>query len=113
MLEATCQRAEDILLDRRVFILSDAQWQTFLAALDAPAHRAAEKPLEHTRSLGRMTPAPDPKEPLQPPAKLSAQNNVEDFCSGVEVLEIGSNSVSYKMRSPALLALTWFVSAIG
>ena len=34
-----------------------------------------------------MTPAPKPEETLQPPVKLSAQNNVEDFCSGVEVLD--------------------------
>ena len=52
MLEAACQRAEDILLDRRVFILSDAQWQTFLAALDAPA-----QPNERLKNL-LITPAP-------------------------------------------------------
>jgi uncharacterized protein (DUF1778 family) len=37
MLEAACQKAEDVLLDRRVFILPDDQWQAFLAILDAPA----------------------------------------------------------------------------
>jgi uncharacterized protein (DUF1778 family) len=37
MLEAACQKAEDVLLDRRVFCLPDDQWQAFLAVLDAPA----------------------------------------------------------------------------
>ena len=36
MLEAACQKAEDVLLDRRVFVLPDEQWQAFLAVLDAP-----------------------------------------------------------------------------
>ncbi|MGI0489786.1 DUF1778 domain-containing protein [Pantanalinema rosaneae CENA516] len=36
MLEAACQKAEDVLLDRRVFSLSNQQWQAFLKALDAP-----------------------------------------------------------------------------
>ena len=36
MLEAACQKAEDILLDRRVFVLPEDQWQAFLALLDAP-----------------------------------------------------------------------------
>lgn len=46
MLEAACQKAEDILLDRRVFALPDEQWQTFLAILDAPA-----QPNDKLRSL--------------------------------------------------------------
>lgn len=36
MLEAACQKAEDILLDRRTFHLSPEQWDEFLSVLDAP-----------------------------------------------------------------------------
>jgi uncharacterized protein (DUF1778 family) len=36
MLEAACQKAKDVLLDRRVFVLPEEQWQVFLAVLDAP-----------------------------------------------------------------------------
>ncbi len=36
MLEAAGQRAEDILLDRRIFSLSEEQWAAFFAVLDAP-----------------------------------------------------------------------------
>lgn len=37
ILEAACQKAEDILLDRRMFALPSDKWEEFLAALDAPA----------------------------------------------------------------------------
>jgi uncharacterized protein (DUF1778 family) len=36
MLEASCQRAQEVLLDQRLFVLSDEKWQEFLAILDAP-----------------------------------------------------------------------------
>lgn len=36
MLEAACQRAEDILLDQQHFFVDEKQWEDFLAALDAP-----------------------------------------------------------------------------
>lgn len=36
MLEAACQKAENILLERRVFHLSPEQWDEFLSVLDAP-----------------------------------------------------------------------------
>ncbi len=35
MLDATCREAQDILLDQRLFILDDEQYDAFLAALDA------------------------------------------------------------------------------
>ena len=46
MLEAACQKAEDVLLDRRVFVLPDDQWQAFLEILDAPT-----QPNDKLRSL--------------------------------------------------------------
>lgn len=52
MLEAACQKAEDVLLDRRVFPLDDGKWQDFLNALDAPV-----QPNHKLRSL-LNTPAP-------------------------------------------------------
>lgn len=36
MLDAACREAQDILLDQRLFILDDEQYDAFLAALDAP-----------------------------------------------------------------------------
>jgi uncharacterized protein (DUF1778 family) len=36
MLEAACQRAENILLDRQNFSLTSEQWNQFLSVLDAP-----------------------------------------------------------------------------
>jgi len=36
ILDAACQKAEDILLDKRVFDLSDEQWDKFLEVLDSP-----------------------------------------------------------------------------
>ncbi|EAA4084354.1 DUF1778 domain-containing protein [Salmonella enterica subsp. salamae] len=36
VLEAACREAQDILLDRRLFILDDKQYDAFLAELDAP-----------------------------------------------------------------------------
>lgn len=36
MLEAACQKAEDVLFDQRTFALSQEQWDEFLDALDAP-----------------------------------------------------------------------------
>ena len=36
MLDAACQEAESILLDRRYFILSDAEFKRFTAMLDKP-----------------------------------------------------------------------------
>jgi uncharacterized protein (DUF1778 family) len=41
--ESALSRAEEVLTDRRTFVLSKAKWSEFLAALDAP-----------TRSLPRM-----------------------------------------------------------
>ncbi|ECA0362723.1 DUF1778 domain-containing protein [Salmonella enterica subsp. enterica serovar Tchad] len=36
VLEAACREAQDILLDQRLFILDDKQYDAFLAELDAP-----------------------------------------------------------------------------
>lgn len=36
MLEVTCREAQDILLDQRLFVLNDEQYDAFLAELDAP-----------------------------------------------------------------------------
>jgi uncharacterized protein (DUF1778 family) len=36
MLEAACREAEDVLLDRRVFVLDEEAWQRFNALLDEP-----------------------------------------------------------------------------
>jgi len=46
MLEAACQKAEDILLDRRVFALPADKWEEFLSVLDAPS-----QPNEKLRNL--------------------------------------------------------------
>ena len=37
ILDAVTREAENTLLDQRVFRLDDAQWRTFIDALDAPA----------------------------------------------------------------------------
>lgn len=37
MLDAACREAQDILLDQRLFILDDEQYDAFLAATDAPS----------------------------------------------------------------------------
>lgn len=39
---AAVTRAEDILADRRVFLLDDAAWTEFTAILDQPAKRIPE-----------------------------------------------------------------------
>jgi len=36
MLEAACEKAEQLMLDRRFFMLDDNQWEAFNAMLDAP-----------------------------------------------------------------------------
>ena len=36
MLEAACQEAESVLLDRRYFVLSEAEFKRFTAMLDKP-----------------------------------------------------------------------------
>ncbi len=36
MLETACRKAEDVLLDQRVFVLDAAAFATFQAVLDAP-----------------------------------------------------------------------------
>lgn len=52
MLSSAIEEAENVLLDRRVFALSDATWQDFIARLDEP-------PVENERLRKLMaTPAP-------------------------------------------------------
>lgn len=36
MLEVACREAQDILLDQRLFLLNDNQFETFIEELDAP-----------------------------------------------------------------------------
>ena len=36
MLDAACHEAESVLLDRRYFVLSDAEFKRFVAVLDKP-----------------------------------------------------------------------------
>lgn len=37
LLDSALTQAAEVLADRRLFLLDDAQWAAFLAALDAPA----------------------------------------------------------------------------
>ena len=37
LLDSALTQAAEVLADRRLFLLNDAQWEAFLAALDAPA----------------------------------------------------------------------------
>ena len=46
MLDSASQAAEDILLDRRLFLLDDKRYEQFVAMLDAPA-----APSEELKSL--------------------------------------------------------------
>ncbi len=52
MLEAAYEKAQDVLLDRTMFVLDDDQWEAFNAVLDKPP-----KPNEKLRKL-LSTPAP-------------------------------------------------------
>ena len=47
VLRATLERARDILADRREFHLSPDQWTAFVAMLDAPPARPADKSRLH------------------------------------------------------------------
>lgn len=46
ILDTVTREAQNTLLDQRLFLLDDAQWRAFLAALDAPA-----KPNQKLREL--------------------------------------------------------------
>lgn len=50
MLETACKEAESVLLDRRYFALDEAQFQAFLARLDAPAPSAKLVELLNTKA---------------------------------------------------------------
>ncbi len=52
MLEAACNKAEDVLLDKQNFFLSESQWEDFWAVLDAPA--------EPNPKLQQLLKTPDP-----------------------------------------------------
>jgi uncharacterized protein (DUF1778 family) len=52
ILDTVTREAENTLLDQRIFLLDEAQWATFLAALDAPV-----RPNEPLRQL-MATPVP-------------------------------------------------------
>lgn len=47
VLRATLERAREVLADRREFVLSVEQWTEFVAMLDAPPARPADKPRLH------------------------------------------------------------------
>lgn len=42
MLEAACREAENILLDQRLLMLNDSDFNTFLSMLDAPVKDSPE-----------------------------------------------------------------------
>lgn len=42
VLDSAARRAEEVLADRRWFVLSDAEWETFERALEAPLKHASE-----------------------------------------------------------------------
>lgn len=50
MLETACKEAKAVLLDRRYFALDEAQFQAFLARLDAPAPSAKLVELLNTKA---------------------------------------------------------------
>ncbi|WP_150333885.1 type II toxin-antitoxin system TacA family antitoxin, partial [Escherichia coli] len=49
-----CREAQDILLDQRLFILDDEQYDAFLAALDAPI--TAERQAKINALMNRKSP---------------------------------------------------------
>lgn len=54
MLDVACREAEDILLDQRLFILDDQQYDAFLAELDAPV--TAERQARIDDLISRKSP---------------------------------------------------------
>ena len=54
MLDAACREAQDILLDQRLFIVDDEQYDAFLAALDAPI--TAERQAKINALMNRKSP---------------------------------------------------------
>ena len=54
MLDVACREAQDILLDQRLFILDDKQYDAFLAELDAPV--TAERQARINDLMSRKSP---------------------------------------------------------
>lgn len=54
MLDVACREAQDILLDQRLFILDDQQYDRFLAELDAPV--TAERQARIDDLMSRKSP---------------------------------------------------------
>jgi uncharacterized protein (DUF1778 family) len=54
MLDVACREAQDILLDQRLFILDDGQYDAFLAELDAPV--TAERQARIDDLMSRKSP---------------------------------------------------------
>ncbi|ECS0228595.1 DUF1778 domain-containing protein [Salmonella enterica] len=50
VLDAACREAQDILLDQRLFILDDKQYDAFLAELDAPITPARQAKIDDLMS---------------------------------------------------------------
>ncbi|HCM1918458.1 TPA: DUF1778 domain-containing protein [Salmonella enterica subsp. salamae serovar 28:r:e,n,z15] len=50
VLDAACREAQDILLDQRLFILDDKQYDAFLAELDAPITPARQSKIDDLMS---------------------------------------------------------------
>ena len=54
MLDAACREAQDILLDQRLFILDNAQYESFIAELNAPV--TAERQARIDDLMGHKSP---------------------------------------------------------
>lgn len=54
MLEVVCREAMDVLLDQRLFLLDEAQFNAFNAALEQPL--SAEQQTKITKLLSTPTP---------------------------------------------------------
>lgn len=57
MLQAACEKAQQVLLDRTVFALDEAGFQRFTALLDAP--------VENSEALSRLLSRRSPWEPTE------------------------------------------------
>lgn len=54
VLEAECREAQDMLLDKHLFVLSDQQYDAFLFELDAPI--TADRQVRIDALMGRKSP---------------------------------------------------------
>ena len=61
--------------------------------------------------MGRITPTPESGGTLHPPEKLTDQHHIEDFCSGVEVLDLWLKERA--LKSEASDAARTYVVRVG